>query len=182
MIAVRVPGTRYYAELEFTHDTGASSAAIPIDDLEPICGPFRPAIPVVGTQAVGLADGSTAVFQTIELEMAVLKAGRRISPFLRVPVLLKPDTNGVRLDGPFARVATYIASKPDGFGTTYISSGSPAWRLGVDIPYSQRPDAVPPLAGGMVVPAGTTVTMPALTPGQAALNPKSAPRAHWGVP
>lgn len=166
------------------HDTGASCAAIRLIDLGHICGPFQPTIPMIGTQPFNLADGRVVSLPIIELEMAVLKEGKRISPFLRVPAIMKQDLTGARLDGPFARHAVYTASKPDGRGTTFFSSGVPAWRLGMDIPHSRRPRELPLMPAMKPIPKGKSfpVPMPPLGPARAALGPKDPPAGHWGVP
>lgn len=162
------------------HDTGASCATIYNDDLVDICGPFRPDLPVLGLQSFQMTNGVPVTYHIIELEMAVVKGGKRISPYLRVPTAIAPSSAGPRVDGPFGRYAVYTATKPDGLGHMLMSSGNPAWRLGLDLPYKKRPTYIPLLESvPLVVPVN--VKLPAVTPKQAALAPKTL-EPYWGIP
>ncbi|KAJ5180882.1 hypothetical protein N7492_004092 [Penicillium capsulatum] len=102
-LAVRIPGLRYYAEHEYLHDTGASMATMYSDDLDEICGPFRPVVPILGALTSVSSNGESMTCNVIELGMAVLKEGKRIFPFLRASVLVTDSRVIPRLDGSFGR-------------------------------------------------------------------------------
>ncbi|CAI7590126.1 unnamed protein product [Penicillium viridicatum] len=57
-VAIRVPGLRWYAELDFLHDTGASMMSLYEGDLQNIMGRSANEPTVMGLSASTIADGS----------------------------------------------------------------------------------------------------------------------------
>ncbi|KAJ5365932.1 hypothetical protein N7517_008818 [Penicillium concentricum] len=117
MIAIRVPGTRWYAELEFIYDTGASIMTLYAGDLQHIMGRSTGEPQVMGLNTVELADGRLQTGPVVELEVTILDTDeRRMTKWVRVQCQVDRGwSNGLnRLDGPWLRQMLYTASAPRG--------------------------------------------------------------------
>ncbi|KAJ5829815.1 uncharacterized protein N7525_008068 [Penicillium rubens] len=128
LIAIRVPGTRWYADLEFVFDTGASMMTLYEGDIQNIMGTSTVEPPVMGLTTASLVDGSTMINPVIEVEVTVLDYQRRMmTEWVRVQcnVLRGWRDTGHRLDGPWLRQVLYTASAPRNNDRLYIASDYP---------------------------------------------------------
>ncbi|KAJ5512104.1 hypothetical protein N7463_001656 [Penicillium fimorum] len=115
MIAIRVTGTRWYAELEFLYDTGACMMSLYAGDLQNIMGKSTAEPQVMRLNTVELADGRNQTGSVVELEVTILDTDeRRMTKWVRVQCQLNRGwSNRVnRLDGPWLRQMLYTASAP----------------------------------------------------------------------
>ncbi|KAJ5165598.1 uncharacterized protein N7500_007428 [Penicillium coprophilum] len=85
MIAIRVPGTRWYAELDFIYDTRACIMSIFAGDLQNIIGRSTAEPPIMGLNTVEMAAGRKQTGSVIELEVTILDTDeRRMTKWVRV--------------------------------------------------------------------------------------------------
>ncbi|OQD94474.1 hypothetical protein PENVUL_c140G05631 [Penicillium vulpinum] len=115
LIAIRIPGVRWYAELEFLYDTGASIMTLYEGDIQNIMGSSALEPTVMGLNTVEIADGSIQTGPVVELEATILDTHRRrMTHWVRVQCQINRGWSGgvSRLDGPWLRQMLYIASAP----------------------------------------------------------------------
>lgn len=123
-IAIRLPGRKYWVDMSFLHDTGASMMHIYEFDVDMLAVPLHaphdtPARPMIIAQNTIYTLAGPRVYDIIEIEAAILdEKGRRMCPWERIPTAVsegswKPCLNE-RLDGPFTRGRFYTANVPDG--------------------------------------------------------------------
>ncbi|KAJ5087444.1 hypothetical protein N7456_011060 [Penicillium angulare] len=134
-IALRIPGQRWWIELEFMYDTGSADMHIFKADIDLIAGPDRNPVRIIRTERV---HGIAAHLDTpiIQLEGTILDAnGRRMCPWIRIPAGVNttdfqqnPPAHGVpgarehpRLDGGIFRRFFYYMTSPDGENTLKIA-------------------------------------------------------------
>ncbi|KAK4868644.1 hypothetical protein LT330_006846 [Penicillium expansum] len=93
MVALRIPGLRWYAELEFVYDTGASMMSLFEGDLQNIMGRSTVGPTVMGLNSSSLADGSRVTSPTVELEVTILDTNRmRMTGWTRVQAQVSPGS------------------------------------------------------------------------------------------
>ncbi|CAI7601149.1 unnamed protein product [Penicillium glandicola] len=115
VVAVRIPGTRWYAEFDFLYDTGASIMSIYEGDILNLMGTSTVEPTVMGLNTVEMADGTTMTGPVVELEVTILdNERRRMTRWVRVQCqVYRGWSNGTqRLDGPWLRHVLYTASAP----------------------------------------------------------------------
>lgn len=175
MVAIRVPGLRWYAELEFLYDTGSCMMSLFEGDLQTIMGTSTNEPPVMGLLASTIADGSTMVGPAIELEVTILdNQRRRMTKWVRVQCQVYRgwcSQADHRLDGPWLRQMLYTGSAPRDEDTMWIANTHAELVRGIpDTGHSRRLPAVVP--GTIPLnPGGRASLMPRGRPGAGAMPP-----------
>ncbi|KAJ5703355.1 hypothetical protein N7493_011744 [Penicillium malachiteum] len=128
-LAVRIPGYKWWMELEFAHDTGASMMTLFRGDIRTLMGPFGPPnepLLRVGWVTSFVTLAGTVARDIVQVEVTILDANQqRLAPWTRVQASLvdgyyQPGANA-RLDGPWLRYMMYYANVPDGNSRLYIA-------------------------------------------------------------
>ncbi|KAJ6020462.1 hypothetical protein N7540_005966 [Penicillium herquei] len=128
-MALRIPGYKWWYELEFMHDTGATMMALYRGDIRTLMGPFGPPndppLRVAWTTVFYTANGPKTQ-EIVQVEATILDAnGQRLAPWTRIQAcLMDGDHNpgmNARMDGPWLRYMMYFASVPDGNLGLYIA-------------------------------------------------------------
>ncbi|KAJ5627021.1 hypothetical protein N7528_004448 [Penicillium herquei] len=127
-IAVRIPGIRWWTELDFIFDTGADRMEIFDSDISNICGPNNADFRTIGsTQVYGM--NAQADRHVIVLEVCLLdEKARRMTPWTMIDCNIVPgvarNANGSinsRVDGPVFRNLLYNCFVPDGYQNLFIA-------------------------------------------------------------
>ncbi|CAG7921869.1 unnamed protein product [Penicillium olsonii] len=121
-LALRLPNTAWFAELDFVHDTGCSMMGIYKNDIATIMGPYSQLEtnhpPVIGKARSRSSNGDIRARDIIEVEVTILDRNRRrMTAWSRIPCAISEGSwtpNSVpRLDGPILRDTLYTATAPD---------------------------------------------------------------------
>ncbi|KAJ5100541.1 hypothetical protein N7456_006593 [Penicillium angulare] len=130
-IAIRVPGIKWWAELEFMLDTGSPMMTLYEGDIKTIMGPFAaPLPPTTRSLMISTSTNDIVRREVIELEVTILdKKKERVVPWWRIEATMEPgnwnpapDQCRTRLDGAWVRYLMYMTSAPDGNLSTYLST------------------------------------------------------------
>ncbi|CAG8900440.1 unnamed protein product [Penicillium egyptiacum] len=128
-IAIRIPGSRWYAELEFLYDNGASMMSVYEGDLRRIMGESQVESTVMGLNTTTIADNSRMTSPVVEVEVTILDNDRkRLTRWVRIQCEVYRGwcgENDNRLDGPWLRQLLYTASAPRNNDMLYIAYNNP---------------------------------------------------------
>lgn len=169
-IAIRVPGTRWYAELEFIYDTGAPMMTVYEGDIQNIMGTSKVEPLVMGLHTTTIADNSTMTSPVVELEVTILdNERRRLTRWVRIQCEVLPGwcgTGDSRLDCPWLRRLLYTASAPRNNDQLYFASS-----------HSDIIEVIPDTGSSRRGPAPDIGKLPLNPGGQASVLPSGAPGA-----
>ncbi|KAJ5608776.1 hypothetical protein N7528_009343 [Penicillium herquei] len=167
-LAVRIPGYKWWWELEFAHDTGASMMTLFRGDIRSLMGPFGPPVdpPLrVGWTTSFYTLGGSMSRDIVEVEVTILDGNeQRLAPWTRIQASLldgnyQPGAN-VRLDGPWLRYMMYYANVPDGNLALYVADTQNNLMAGLPVPNPHLRTAprriIGPGTHGAAAPPGTT--------------------------
>ncbi|KAJ5724235.1 hypothetical protein N7488_002270 [Penicillium malachiteum] len=175
-LAVRIPGYKWWWELEFAHDTGSSMMTLFRGDIRSLMGPFGP--PDDPPLRVGWATsfytlGGNMTRDIVQVEVTILDGNeQRLAPWTRIQASLldgnyQPGAN-VRLDGPWLRYMMYYANVPDGNLALYVADTQNNLMAGLPVPNPHLRTAprrvIGPGTHGTAAPAGTTAALPRPAP------------------
>ncbi|KAJ6185378.1 hypothetical protein N7519_006679 [Penicillium mononematosum] len=181
-IAIRVPGTRWYAELEFVYDTGASMMTLYEGDIQNIMGTSNVEPPIMGLNTSVIADGSTMTSPVVEVEVTILDTERRrLTRWVRIQCEVSRGwcgTGDYRLDGPL-RQLLYTASAPRNNDKMYIASNHPDIIRVIPDTGSSRSGPAHNIGKMPLGPGGGTSVLPSGAPGDDA---EPAPVLHLKMP
>ncbi|KAJ5716165.1 hypothetical protein N7493_008076, partial [Penicillium malachiteum] len=132
-IAIRIPGVRWWTELDFIFDIGADRMEIFDSDIPNICGPNNAEFRTIGsTQVYGMhaeADRHVIVVEVCLLDEKI----RRMTPWTMIDVSgVARNANGSinsRVDGPVFRHLLYDCFVPDGHKNLFIAVTKRGMRL-----------------------------------------------------
>ncbi|KAJ5702250.1 hypothetical protein N7488_009798 [Penicillium malachiteum] len=185
-IAVRIPGVRWWTELDFIFDTGADRIMIFDSDIPNICGPNNANFRTIGsTQVYGMS--AEADRHVIVLEVCLLdEKTRRMTPWTMIDCNIVPgaarNANGSinsRVDGPVFRHLLYNCFVPDGHKNLFIAITKRGMHLSKPLAIDKREP--PSIGEGIVnlesVPVRNHYPMADILP-----VPKNLPERAKGLP
>ncbi|KAJ6008496.1 hypothetical protein N7540_012472 [Penicillium herquei] len=188
-IAVRIPGVKWWTELDFIFDTGADRMEIFDSDIPLICGPHKATFRTIGsTQVYGMhteADRHVIIVEVCLLDENI----KRMTPWTMIDCNIVPgnpqhaNLNGSlssRVDGPVFRHLLYNCFVPDGQKNIFISITKRGMRLSKPLAIEKREP--PPIGQGIINLEATPVrNMPNRWPDMLAAE-KNLPGRARGVP
>ncbi|KAJ5735007.1 uncharacterized protein N7483_000132 [Penicillium malachiteum] len=195
-MAVRIPGYKWWSELQFMHDTGATMLALYRGDIRTIMGPFGPPndppLRVAWSTVFYTANGPKTQ-EIVQLEVTILDGrGERLAPWTRIQASLmdgdhQPGVNA-RMDGPWLRYMMYYANVPDGNLDLFIADTQKELMDHLPVPNPHVRGAPRRNVGGggsrgIPMPPGTTAppTRPALSEADVPKQPKALPPQSRGA-
>ncbi|KAJ5720423.1 uncharacterized protein N7483_008357 [Penicillium malachiteum] len=187
-IAVRIPGVKWWTELDFIFATGSDRMEIYDSDIPIICGPNNTTFRTIGsTQVYG--SNTEAERQVIIVEVCLLdEEFKRMTPWTMIDCNIVPGVPrnpaatgaiAARVDGPVFRHLLYNCFVPDGHKNIFISITKRGMHLPKPLAVDERE---PPSIGEGIINLETTSFRNQWPPGPIPVAPKNlSPRAK-GVP